>query len=78
MKIKTSDVIAIIALVVSLATGLFSFYQWKQADAEARITAAIDVSRKYSEDKYIPGLIQAYQKSHSRSDKMDRLLLRLN
>jgi hypothetical protein len=77
---KSSDVIALLALIVSLGSGVFTFYQWKQTDIESRVVAAIDVSRKYSEDKDIPRLIQEYttSSSQSRSDAFQRLLLRLN
>jgi hypothetical protein len=75
---KASDVIASLALIVSLLVAGFSIYQFEHADSEARIVAAIDVSRKYLEDTQLPNQLATYRREKSPSDSSNRLLLRLN
>jgi hypothetical protein len=59
---NTSDLIATTALVVSILSAGFSVYQWDQSERESKIVAAIDVSRKYVEDKDISATLRELRK----------------
>jgi hypothetical protein len=45
---KPTSTIAVIALFVSISTAGFSFFQWWNSEREARINAAIEISRTFN------------------------------
>jgi hypothetical protein len=47
---KTSDRIAALALVLSIASSGFAVYQWLSTEQSEHVHAAIDVSSKYISD----------------------------
>jgi hypothetical protein len=52
-----------VALAISILTACFSIFQWWNTEKEARISAAIDVSRNYYKDLNLPqvhALMKAY------------------
>ena len=51
MAEKSGPSIAIIALCVSIVSLGFSGYQWWYGKSEARILAAIDITKRQSEEK---------------------------
>ena len=75
----TSELIAGLSLAVSLTTAGFAYYQWQSTESENRIIAAIDVSKKYSENLGITKNISTWRKSSEKATEEEvRALFFLN
>jgi hypothetical protein len=50
-KRSTTTNVAIAALIVSIAGGTFSFYQWLNSESENRISVAVEISKNYLKER---------------------------
>jgi len=48
---EKSNVIAIVALCISIGSAAFSLYQWWNSQTDSKINAAIEISKNYIQDR---------------------------